>query len=450
MKKNYFVYSTTALLIFISLFCLSSKKLAAQDEVPQTSYQDTTTEIIDFLQDSTYQNQIAGEFTPAKGFDVVKTSFGSLNISGYGLARYLNQLPWEQTYTDHLGNQRTLHYRNDVYFQRFFMWLTGFLGTQRFRYNLTVWGLVPTQQTLVFGNLTYAFGRAFRLGVGIGPNLGIRSVQGPWPFFNASDRQMGDESLRPGFTGSFWATGELVPRFYYTAAIGNNLSILGVTASQLTRNLTTSMSFWWMPTTGEFGPRGGNNDLENHTKLATRFGLSFGHARDARFSSLSDSTSNNTQVKLSDGVNVYERGALANGVTVSRLDWDMGSVDIGFKYRGFFFMAQYYVRNLSKFAATGPLPMSSIFDQTIQLDASYMLLPYTLCSYLSGSYMLDDFERYPNEISTGLNYYPLKNRSLRFNLHYIYIVKSPTGSSFGYYVQGQTGTTISLGVDILL
>ncbi|MDQ3022282.1 MAG: hypothetical protein M3R36_17185 [Bacteroidota bacterium] len=56
---------------------------------------------------------------------------------------------------------------------------------------------------------------------------------------------MGDEALRPGFTGSLWISGEMLPRFYYTAAVGNNLSILGVTASQLTRNLTTSASLWW-------------------------------------------------------------------------------------------------------------------------------------------------------------------------------------------------------------
>jgi hypothetical protein len=29
-------------------------------------------------------NGIAGEFTPAKGFDLIKTRWGSLNVSGYG------------------------------------------------------------------------------------------------------------------------------------------------------------------------------------------------------------------------------------------------------------------------------------------------------------------------------------------------------------------------------
>jgi hypothetical protein len=36
------------------------------------------------------------------------------------------------------------------------------------------------------------------------------------------------------------------------------------------------------------------------------------------------------------------------------------------------------------------------------------------------------------------------------NLHFIHVEKSSAGSSFGYYVAGQTGNTISLGTDILL
>ena len=53
-------------------------------------------------------------------------------------------------------------------------------------------------------------------------------------------------------------------------------------------------------------------------------------------------------------------------------------------------------------------------------------------------------------LTGGVNYYPYRNRSWRINAHYIHIVRSPTGSFFGYYTAGQTGTTISFGTDILL
>ena len=52
--------------------------------------------------------------TPADGFLVGRSSAGELSISGYALVRYVNQMPGEQTFTDHLGNTRTVDGRNDI------------------------------------------------------------------------------------------------------------------------------------------------------------------------------------------------------------------------------------------------------------------------------------------------------------------------------------------------
>jgi hypothetical protein len=113
-------------------------------------------------------------------------------------------------------------------------------------------------------------------------------------------------------------------------------------------------------------------------------------------------------------------------------------------------MLTYFFKYHSEFDANGPLPMTSIFDQVVQADVSHMLIPYTLCAYISGTYTYDDFKRHPYEISAGLDFYPLHNRVWRINAHYINVTKSSASSNFGYYVAGQTGATLSLGVDILL
>jgi hypothetical protein len=63
---------------------------------------------------------------------------------------------------------------------------------------------------------------------------------------------------------------------------------------------------------------------------------------------------------------------------------------------------------------------------------------------------MDDFKRYPWEVAGGASYYPYGSRSWRLNLHIIRVEKSPAGSNFGYYTAGQSGTTISIGTDILL
>jgi len=396
-----------------------------------------------------FPNNIAGEFTPAKGFDLAKTKMASLNISFYGLFRYMNQLPGDQTFVDHLGRVRQVKTRNDLNWHRTFVWLTGFFYVPKFRYNISLWSLPTTQQTLLFGNLQYRFNTAATLGVGIAPNLTVRSVQGSWPFWGSSDRQMSEDFFRGGFSSGVFLTGQPIPRWFYNLSVNTNISQLGVTASNDTRDFAYSASVWTMPTTGEFGPRGGLGDLEYHRTLATRFGASIGHSREARYAN--DSVPPNaTQIKLSDGVNPFDADALAPGATVQKLDYDEIAFDAGLKYRGFTFQGEYYVRKLSNFLATGALPLSSIVDQGFQVQGMHMVVPKKVAVYATYGYLADKFRRYPWELSGGVSVYPSGTRSWRLNLHLIRIERSPAASNFGFYTAGQSGTTISLGTDILL
>jgi hypothetical protein len=393
-------------------------------------------------------NGTAGEFTPAKGFDLIKSDWGSLNFSGYGLFRYVDQTPGEQTFVDHLGRTREVKARNDLNWHRTMLWFSGFALTPRLKYVFTVWSLPTTQQTLAFGNLQFEVVPAMILGAGIGPNLTNRSMQGSHPFWAASDRQMGEEFFRGGFSSGFWIRGEPLPRFFYTVSVNTNLSQLGITANNDSRDLAYSASLWWMPTTGEFGLRGGLADFEEHERLATRFGLSGAHAREDRAAAVG-LPPNATQIRLSDGVLAFEEGALAEGITVQRLNYDILSFDAGFKWRGISLQAEYYLRWLSHFDATGPLPLASIFDHGFFVEAMYMVLPRLLGLYATGSAVRDEFRRFPWEVAGGASYFPLETRSWRLNAHVIYVDKSPTGSSFGYYTAGQTGVTLSLGTDVL-
>ena len=45
-------------------------------------------------------------FEPGEGFLVGQGKLGELSISAYALVRYINQLPADQTFIDHLGNER--------------------------------------------------------------------------------------------------------------------------------------------------------------------------------------------------------------------------------------------------------------------------------------------------------------------------------------------------------
>jgi hypothetical protein len=434
------------LLLPAILLALLPARLGAQDDAVRDPA-DTVT-----VADSTAQNTIAGEFTPAKGFDIFKTDVASLNISFYGLFRYVNHLPGDQYFTDHLGREREVQTRNDLNWHRTMVWLTGFFWDPRFRYNITLWSLPTTQQTLLFGNLQYRFHPAISMGVGIAPSLTARSMSGSWPFWASSDRQMTEEFFRGGFSSGVWITGQPVKTFYYNLSLNNNISQLGTTAANDTRELMYSGTLWWMPTTNEFGPRGGLEDFEHHRRVATRFGVSGGRGRESRYAN-DEVPPNATQIKLSDGVNPFDAGALAEGVTVENLTYEELAADMGFKYRGASLLAEAYYRRLSDFDSDVPLPAEAaddIEDVGFQVQASYMVVPRKANLHLTYGYVDDDFGRSPWELSGGISVYPSGTRSWRLNLHLNRVERSPTASSFGFYVAGQSGVTVSLGTDILL
>ncbi|MBO9572239.1 MAG: hypothetical protein J7497_08540, partial [Chitinophagaceae bacterium] len=366
-------------IVSVIFFVLSVLFFSADSFAQNTVPGDTTSEITVQLKrgiekDTTYANTASGEFTPGRGFDLVKTKFGSLNISIYALARYLNQLPGHQTWQDHLGRDRDFVGRNDFFWHRTMIWFSGWLGTPKLTYTATVWTVFTTQQTLVYGNIQYTFNKHFRTGIGVGPNLSVRSMQGSFPFYSSTDRTMGEETLRGGFTNGMWLTGEIVPKLRYNIMVGNNLSSLGIKAASLTRDLAKSATIWWMPTTGEFGPRGGIGDLEGHEELATRFGAAYCVSKEDRFNNVGQPSPDNTQVRLTDGVLFFETGALADNVTVDNAKVSNWNVDAGFKYKGFGLQAEYHGRTLSDIKADGAVPYKTITDHGYSLQLSHMVI----------------------------------------------------------------------------
>jgi hypothetical protein len=440
-------YKLTKLIPALLLLFMSLKLSAQNSEMLKA---DTGSLHMQYPYTAQASNTISGELTPGQGFDLVKTKLGSLNVSIYALVRYLNQMPGNQTWYDHLGNPQTFVGRNDIYWHRTMIWFTGFLLTPKLRYTATVWTIMTTQQTLVYGNLQYIFNEHFRLGAGVAPNLAVRSMQGPFPFYMSTDRTMGEEALRPGFTNGAFLTGQIIPRLYYNIMLGNNLSTLGIKASKETRDLAKSFTLMTMPTTGEFGPRGGLGDFEYHKNVSTRFGISFTHNREDRFTDSAVSGPDETQVKNTDGVLFFQTGSLAPGVTVIQANFDMGSIDLGLKYKGTGIDLEFFGRKLSKFDATGPLPISVINDYGYALQISKMIVPTIVMLYGINSYFWDQWGRRPWEAGGGLNIYPMKSRSWRLNLQADYVYKCAAGGTFGLYLAGQTGTTITFGTDILL
>jgi hypothetical protein len=153
---------------------------------------------------------------------------------------------------------------------------------------------------------------------------------------------------------------------------------------------------------------------------------------------------------MSDGGLFFETGALASGVTVIEADFDLTSVDIGFKYKGFALHTEFYYRTLSKIRADGPVPLSVITDKGYTAQVLYMAIPKKLAIYGINSMLIDEFKVNPWEAGLGVNIYPSKTRSWRINLQGVYVNRSAAGGTFGLYTTGQTGTILTIGTDILL
>jgi hypothetical protein len=204
----------------------------------------------------------------------------------------------------------------------------------------------------------------------------------------------------------------------------------------------------WLPTTGEFGPRGAFGDYERHEKLATRFNLAYTFSPEERQTPIG-TPSTNTTLRLADSLNVFDTGALANGVTVERVHYKLFSASAGMKYRGFWLQGEGYYRTLDHFVADGPLPVSTVRNTGFYVQAADMIVPNRFELYASTSYVLGQYANHPHEFIVGANYYPWDTRNLRLNLQVINVSHSPVSSTFGFYIGQITGQVVSLGFTAL-
>jgi hypothetical protein len=386
-----------------------------------------------------------GVYDPGKGFLVARSDFGELDISAYGMVRYVSQHDDDQVFIDHLGNERAVDPRSDLYSHRIMVFLKGWLGSPKLIYNITLWTVNTTDQDAIFANIGYQFSRKFSLYAGLTGNPGSRSLNGSHPFWLAHDRVMADEFFRPYFGSGIYATGEALPGLWYSATVSNNNSSLGVKASQLDRVYTYGGTVWWMPTTHEFGPRGAYGDWEWHEELATRFGMSYVDSPEQSFRNSSGSP-DNTTLRLADSVNLFETGALAPGVTIENADYRVLAIDAGLKYKGIFVQAEYYQRWLDNFVSDGLLPVQQVKDNGFYVQGSFFPVRQKLELYAVTSQIYGDGDAGfgdSSEYGVGMNWYPYPTRNHRLNLQLLDVNKSPVSSTFGYYTGGQDGWTLA-------
>ncbi|HEY6188780.1 MAG TPA: hypothetical protein VIW80_14075 [Pyrinomonadaceae bacterium] len=403
-----------------------------------------------------------GSYTPNLGFKLADTEYGDLNVSIYTYVRYLNQLGLDSTYTDASGNEKSVQRRQDAQLLKLQIKFLGWILNPKLRYFLYAWTSNANQgqgaQTVLAGNLQYTVNKYVTFGGGIRSLPGTRSVEGNFPFWpNVDSRMIADEFMRPSYTSGFWAMGNLTKRLKYIAMVGNNMSTLGVPASRLDNGLNTvSSALIWFPT-GNFedGFSGqGWGDFEDHKEFSTRLGLHFSRSDENKESQAGSDVFENTQLRLSDGTVIFTPDLFAPGVTVTDARWRMTSLDGAFKYRGFSLEGEYYWRWLDNFKFLERVTSTQLeqvpprlFDHGFQLQGTAMVIPQTLQAYAGHSRIFGQYGD-PWDFRVGTNWFPYKNKVLRWNTEALYLHKSPVGYTSVPFAVGGRGWVVHSSLEL--
>ncbi len=383
-----------------------------------------------------------GTYKENLGFKVAETDHGDLNISIYTYGRYLNQRALQPTYTSAFGVTTDIQLRQDFQLNKLQIKFLGWIMSQKFRYFLYAWTSNPNQglgaQVVLAGNLNYIFDKYFAVGAGIYSLPGTRSVEGNFPFWLSVDsRLIADEYMRPSYSSGVKVSGALMKGLVYQSMIANNLSTLGVSAAQLPNYFqTNATALVWMPTTGEFG--GGWGDFEDHEKVATRLAGHFTYSKENKQSQPNTQDPDNTQLRLSDGSIIFTPNLFGPGITVTDAIYKMTCFDGGIKYHGYALEGEFYLHWLSNFQGAGTSVLRPNFDRGYQLQASAMAIPKTLQGYVGGSEVIGNYGR-PWDFRAGVNYFPYKNRVIRWNTEFLYLYRSPVGYTSVPFAFGGTG-----------
>ncbi|MGH7868737.1 MAG: hypothetical protein ACREP9_14175, partial [Candidatus Dormibacteraceae bacterium] len=353
----------------------------------------------------------------------------------------LNQLGLNGNYTDAFGNTKTVQRRQDFQLNKVQIKFLGWVMNPKFRYFIYAWTSNATgvgAQTVLAGNLNYTFSKYFTLGLGITSLPGVRSTEGNFPYWLSVDsRLIADEFFRPSYTSGIYARGQITDKLRYQAMIGNNLSQLGVAATQLDHHFNTfSSALVWTPTTGEFGA--GYGDFEDHQKLALRLAAHFTRSLEDTQSQPSTQSIENTQLRLSDGSIIFTPNLFGPGISINEANYKMTNVDGGIKYHGFSLDGTYYWRWLDHFQGPGTAVVPAIFNQGFETQISMMLVPKTLQIYAGGSKIFGQYGN-PWDSRFGVNFFPWKNKVVRWNNEGLYLSNSPVGYTSVPFALGGKG-----------
>ena len=398
-----------------------------------------------------------GYLNPERGgFRVATTPLGTMNISLWTYARYLNSLDYDGTYRDGSGNLHDVYQRNDIQLSKISLQFKGWIFDEHLNYLVYVWinnnSMGQGSDHAFAGNMEYSFENRLKVGAGMQGLPTSRAMELMHPRLNRVDvRSMTGEFFRGSYSTGIWLEGEPVDDLYFRTVLANNLSQLGVDAGQMDNRLDTwSTGVWWSPnsaymTEGMLWNGGGYGDFENHQTPAFRLGAHYTMSTEDETSQPAENDPENTQIRLSDGRVIF-KSDIFRGAQLDELDYKLAAVDAGVKYKGFALEGEFHYRYLDNFKFVGygnpVLGFDSLTDTGFSIQPSYMILEQELQMYGIYSKIWGEYGD-PYEATVGFNWFPFGaanpkyGRQVRINADAQYTDLSPIGNySLPYSVGG--------------
>lgn len=307
------------------------------------------------------------------------------------------------TWTDNAGVTRPVRSRNAFDIERARLVFSGYAQDERLTYFLQLDGDTDDRHAVDFFDYFWGwqFSEVFQL------QLGKRKVPASRQWLLGArltrfvDRPLATDFFRPDRTVGLFGIGKLGNTGHYEVMVGNGYRTSNIPNAQTDNQFSFAATNYVDPW-GDFGRHLVAFDWTCDPLV--RLGHSFvfaPQAADAAGVPLEEADF----VRLTDGTQLTQLGALAPGVTVSDFDVYFYGVDFAYKWLGWSLNAEAYLRWIQDIRGNGALPVSGLFQRGFYVEGGRFLVANCLDVNVRYSQVSGLFGN-ASEYAAGFNWYP--------------------------------------------
>jgi hypothetical protein len=366
-------------------------------------------------------------------------------VNGRMQFRYTGFARQRDAWTNAAGDLIPIENRSNFEIERGRLSFTGFMFDPQLQYFINFdYDTDDADQVVILDFWTnWEFSEAFDVYVGKAFVPGSRDWLNGALTMRFADRSLATTFFRPDRTVGVWAQGEPWEGRYYRMMVGDGFNTNGLQpiVEAIDDNFVYACSLWADLGAESYGR--GYSDLEWHDRPVAEVGTSFTYAREEGPGPIGQPRIEQNFIRLADGTRVTTPGALAPGVTVNNFDIALWAVDAAWKWRGFSANGEYYFRQLSNIAGTGPLPIRLVYNHGYYLEGGYMLIPDRFevnarTSQIYGAYGPS------REYAGGVNWFPQGSHNWKWTFDCTQITQSAAQNTGPNYIAGVTGMLFRL------